>query len=754
MAHVSRRWRTVFALLSFCWLLAAGPAAAQPAATASTPAAGQAAPADVERLIKTLQDPAARTQLISDLQTLLATQKVTPAPAESPLGDEPGQQVLQALSDALVQASGLLDAAMQGLGNPQHIVGWFERKIADPGQRAAWVEALFKLGIVLGGGMLAGALAGWLAAGPARRLAASQPTPGWRLLPPLFRSSLLDLVPTLVFAVVAYGAMVAAAPGEPVRLAASAIVAAALVVRLLLAVARFLLSPFAPALRLFSMQDETAAYLDVWLRRLAPIVVYGFFALEVGRALGLPRSGYAAFADVFGLLLALLLIVFVLQNREIVARLIRGRPAEADEVPDPLRRLRRQLGNYWHILAVLYLAALYVVWALHVRHGFTDVLRGTAMTALILLIAGLLIRLGRRAWDRMLAVNRELLARYPLIEHRANRYLPYIKRGLILTVQIGAGFAVLAAWHVDVDQMLQGVGRELLGRFAGLAVVLAIALILWEAANLAITMYLERRDRNGTLLVRSARMRTLLPLVRNVVLVVIVLFAGLSALSTLGIDITPFLAGAGVAGIAIGFGAQTLVKDVITGAFILFEGTVSIGDGATINGLTGQVEHMTIRTIRLRDGSGILHTIPFGAITTVSNLTRDFAYWQTDVAVAYKENTDAVIAVLREAFESLRGDATVASSIIGGLEVDGIGRFEANAVYIGIRIKTWPGQQGLVGHAYNRLIKLAFDQHGIAMPFPQQTIWLGQGPDGSAPLVRVHSETAESPVPARKSRSA
>ena len=517
---------------------------------------------------------------------------------------------------------------------------------------------------------------------------------------------------------------------------------------------RFLLSPYAPALRLFPMQDETAAYLDVWLRRLLLLTVYGFLILQAGRALGLPPAGSAALADAFGLLLTLMLIVLALQNREVIARFISGHPAEADEVPDPFHKLRRRVGNIWHILALLYLTAIYLIWALQVKNGFTTVLRGTAMTALILVIAGLAIRLGRRTWDRMLSVNRELLARYPLIEHRANRYLPYIKRGLILAVQIGAAFAVLAAWHVDIGQLLQGVGRDLLGRFASMAVVLGLALVLWETANLAITMYLERRDRNGTLLVRSARMRTLLPLIRNVVLVVIVLFAGLSALSSLGVDITPFLAGAGVAGLAIGFGAQTLVKDVITGAFILFEGTVSIGDGATINGLTGQVEHMTIRTIRLRDGAGVVHTIPFGAITTVSNLTRDFAYWQTDVAVAYKENTDEVIAVLREAFDSLRADTRVAPSIIGGLEVDGIERFEASAVYLRLRIKTWPGQQGLVGHAYNRLLKLAFDAHGIEMPFPQQTIWLGQGPDGGAPIVRVRTETAGPQATVRKPRSA
>jgi small conductance mechanosensitive channel len=126
-----------------------------------------------------------------------------------------------------------------------------------------------------------------------------------------------------------------------------------------------------------------------------------------------------------------------------------------------------------------------------------------------------------------------------------------------------------------------------------------------------------------------------------------------------------------------------------------------------------------------------------------------------DIAVAYKENTDEVITVLREAFEGLRTDEQIARGIIGGLEVDGIERFEASAVVIRIRIKTRPGQQAPVGRAYNRLIKLAFDEHGIEMPFPQQTIWLGQSADGTPPLLQVRSEADAPPaVPARKPRSA
>src|SRR6185369_240604 len=152
----------------------------------------------------------------------------------------------------------------------------------------------------------------------------------------------------------------------------------------------------------------------------------------------------------------------------------------------------------------------------------------------------------------------------------------------------------------------------IIGRIATILLMLGGALAIWEIVDAAISFYLERRDSNGNPFVTSSRARTLLPLMRNALLVVISLLAGLTILSELGVNIAPLLAGAGVVGLAIGFGAQTLVKDVITGAFILFEDTVNVGDVITVNGISGTVEKMTIRTLKLRAGDGTLHSVPFG----------------------------------------------------------------------------------------------------------------------------------------------
>jgi small conductance mechanosensitive channel len=212
-------------------------------------------------------------------------------------------------------------------------------------------------------------------------------------------------------------------------------------------------------------------------------------------------------------------------------------------------------------------------------------------------------------------------------------------------------------------------------------------------------------------------------------------------LSELGINIAPLLAGAGVVGLAVGFGAQRLVQDVITGVFILFQDLMSVGDVVKLGDKAGVVEALSIRTVRLRDLSGTVHTIPFSAIEGVSNLTRDFSFYVFDLGVAYREDVDAVIALLQQIGEELRGDAEIGPLILEPLEVFGLDAFGDSAIMIKGRIKTRPIKQWQVGRAFNRLVKLRFDEQGIEIPFPHRTLYFGQDKDGSAPPAFVQLET-------------
>lgn len=223
-------------------------------------------------------------------------------------------------------------------------------------------------------------------------------------------------------------------------------------------------------------------------------------------------------------------------------------------------------------------------------------------------------------------------------------------------------------------------------------------------------------------------------------MVILTIIAVLLVLSELGVNIAPLLAGAGVLGLAIGFGSQALVKDVITGFFILVEDSISIGDVVTVSGHTGVVNQITIRTIRLRDVSGNVHTIPFSEVTTIVNMTKTFSYALLEIGVAYRENIDDVIEVIKEIGHELEKDLDVQEDILEPIEVLGLDQFADSAVVIKARIKTKPLKQWRVKRAYNLLMKRKFDELGIEIPFPHVTVYAGEDKDGNAPALPVRTD--------------
>lgn len=225
---------------------------------------------------------------------------------------------------------------------------------------------------------------------------------------------------------------------------------------------------------------------------------------------------------------------------------------------------------------------------------------------------------------------------------------------------------------------------------------------------------------------RFKRARTLSRLVQNVLTVAVVAVATLMVLQELRVDIMPVLTGAGIVGLAVGFGAQTLVKDLISGFFLILENQVRVGDVATINGTGGLVEAINLRTIVLRDLEGVVHVFPNGSIETLSNRTKDFSYYVVDVGVAYKEDTDVVVAVLHDVGAELANDPLYQAAVLEPLEVLGVDAFDESQVTIKIRIKTVPLKQWEVGRELRRRIKKTFDARGIEIPFPHLSVYFGE----------------------------
>lgn len=288
---------------------------------------------------------------------------------------------------------------------------------------------------------------------------------------------------------------------------------------------------------------------------------------------------------------------------------------------------------------------------------------------------------------------------------------------------------------------IEGLGRWWQGQGGAATTALRVTLIVVAAWLLvgvlqrAIRAFRERiaarlDDREAV-----KRAETLGRVFRYLAAVVVSLVAGMLVLGELGVSVAPILGAAGVVGLAVGFGAQSLVKDYFTGFFILLENQIRQGDVVRLGDHGGLVESVTLRHVQLRDYDGNVHFVPNGSITTVVNMSRGFAQAVIDVGVAYRENVDEVIAVMREVGEALRAEEAYAPRILDALEIAGVERWDDSAVTIRCRFKTMPLEQWTVRREYLKRLKAAFDAHGIEIPFPHLTVYAGQPKEGDAPVL-------------------
>ncbi|MFA5371781.1 MAG: mechanosensitive ion channel family protein [Sideroxydans sp.] len=233
------------------------------------------------------------------------------------------------------------------------------------------------------------------------------------------------------------------------------------------------------------------------------------------------------------------------------------------------------------------------------------------------------------------------------------------------------------------------------------------------------------------------RIETLARVFRYSATIIILLIGGMLALSEIGISIAPILGAAGVVGIAVGFGAQSLIKDFFNGLFMLLENQIRQGDAVEVCGKIGVVEDITLRYVRLRDIEGNVHYVPNGQITTVTNKSRDYAHALIDIGVAYREDLDEVYPVIRAAGAALRADPDIGSKILDDIDIQGVQNWADSAVIIRCRIKTVALEQWAVRRVFLARLKKAFDQHGIEIPYPHLTLYAGQDKQGKAPAFPV-----------------
>jgi small-conductance mechanosensitive channel len=752
----------LFALPALAQTGAAPKDAPKAAATAANNADGLT-PEQAKRALDTLSDDKMRARMIDTLRAIAtASPQAQAAPPEPqhaiPLtADSLGAQLLLTVSEQIGDISHQIADLARTLTHFTAFYYWIVRTANDPTAYDQLLDIAWKLALVFAGAFAAEALTfrvvkwpvAWLEArlphmarAPAqtpaivdppssassavdgtaeperhqRRLSLARTWQSLVRLPFVVGRLALELLPVLVFVGVAI-ALLGTGIGEiaTTRLVILAVVNAYALSRGLICLVRALAGPFG----LFRVRAETAAYIEIWARRIVTVGISGIAFANVALLLGLHRAGYTAVLHLVMLIVHLFVVVIILQCRRQIAEAIRA-PAGREGIA---ARVRDRVAGLWHYLAIAVVLALWAVWALNIRNGYALLLQyfiGTIAVALITRLATIVVL---SLIDRGFSIRPDILQRFPGLETRANRYLPLLRKILAAVIAFIGFVALLEVWGVDAIVWFYGgqIGSRLVSAVATISIAALAAAAIWEASNALMDRQVNGLSRDGHY-ARAARLRTFQPMLRTALLCVIVTVVGLTALSEIGVNVAPLLAGAGIVGIAIGFGSQKLVQDLITGLFLLLENTVQVGDNVTVSGLSGTVENVSIRTIRLRAADGSVHIVPFSAVTTITNASRGAGNAAVSVNVSYKEDTDRAGQILKDIVAEMRREPEYRQAIRGDLELWGVDKVDGSMASIVGQIRCTDSGRWPVQREFNRRMKRRFQECGIEIALAGQTI--------------------------------
>jgi small-conductance mechanosensitive channel len=500
-------------------------------------------------------------------------------------------------------------------------------------------------------------------------------------------------------------------------------------------ISRVIFSHDAPALRLFPMPDDLARFFHRWL--LWIILSSGVLAAtsSVFDRMGGTRELYLLLYSLAGAFVIFSLVVMVWQKRTSVAQTIMGGNEAAGKTGMPIRRL---LARTWHWLAMLYILWMGVDWVAGV------ILEGRlTLLNLILSIFIIPIFFGLDQWgQRLLKIAAGEtpplipLTGYPEADpaqkppeepqEGLRNYVPHIRRAYRAVLVAFAFFVVLRFWGIDLP-----LGRVFTQGVFSVIITLALGLIAWQIIKTRI----DRKIKDETLAgdeeaaeegggPGGSRAVTLLMLLRKFILAVLFVLVLLITLSSIGVDIAPLIAGAGVVGLAIGFGSQTLVKDIIAGIFFLTEDAFRIGDYVEAGSAKGTVVQMSLRSLKMRHPRGMLYNVPFGDLKTVTNFSRDYIITKLDVRLRFDADLEKVRKIIKKINKEIMQDEEYRAALLSDIKSAGVRQIDDSAMIIRVKFKTVPGKQfGLRREIFARLQK-AFQTSGIEFAHRNVTVYL------------------------------
>ncbi|MCE2563505.1 mechanosensitive ion channel family protein [Komagataeibacter sp. FNDCF1] len=501
--------------------------------------------------------------------------------------------------------------------------------------------------------------------------------------------------------------------------------------------------PRSPAIRLCSASNQTAFMVTHWLNFLvaAPSVVVCLSTL--GGVFDMPARGTEAIIRSVVLIEHVLVAIFTWRVRAHVASALQP-PARL--LAQPFWMFVGRLVHLWWVPAMFFNFALWLIWATHINGGYAWIIRTVILTTAVVVLSRLVSVLVYNLQNRLFHISPALEARYPGLQARVDYYYPISRKILSFLMFFATGVLFMQALGLPAIHFLfhGRLGQKIIGVIGSVLVAYTVAIITWEAANAGLQGQITRFE-NSSQAGRASRLRTVLPIIKTVLLALIIIIVAVTTLSQIGINVAPLLTGAGIMGAAIAFGAQSLVKDFITGFFMLVENAIQVGDWVTAGGVAGTVEHLSIRTLRLRSINGDLHIIPFSEVSSIANTSRDYNLVVVDFMIDLGQDTQQLTTILHEELEAMRKEPRFAHLVLSDFKFLGIEQADGNGARFLGSVRTSPGAKWTVYRAYYSRLAVRMNREGIKFPVPSTLNLLGN-PDGDGGL-KVALEGAQPPAP-------
>ena len=553
--------------------------------------------------------------------------------------------------------------------------------------------------------------------------------------------------------------------GDPGYITISMTLLVSYYIRLAILAANLVLSPAAPTLRLFPLQDEDAKFLYRWFIRIAvTMMVIATLSFILKLEGGISQELFDMMYSMAGLSITILVVAMIWRSRRRVARAI----WQGDSAGDEARySLRARIAKSWHWFAMLYVIGMGVFWLIK---GLAEE-RG-ALIPMLTSIFLVPIFIGLSQWAEHLLDIASGISPSPFAPKGSEipdsmsdpgtipseetddqkedktsylqQHLPLIKNTIRILLVALFLFMILRLWGIDLP-----VGRIFTSTALNIIGLLLLGFVVWQYTKTRIDNRLreempdddEEMEEGGS---GGSRVGTLLVLLRKFILSVLFVIISLIILSSLGLDIGPLIAGAGVIGLAIGFGSQTLVRDILSGVFFLIDDAFRVGDFVETGGTRGMVEHISLRSVKLRHPRGMVFTIPFGDMGSVQNFSRDYIITKLDVRVRYDTDIDRIRKIIKRINKELQQNEEIGSKLLGKIKSQGVRQMDDSAMILRVKFKTKPGEQFVVRRELYKRIQESFREQGIEFAYRNVTVYLPPEVTGEASAEERKDDSASS----------